>query len=132
ICNKLGFSTRSQIAAWAATLDTRSATPVLASITEVAEPPAAPSPNRTVAVRGRPSARLIGVAVIVIGLMGAGILALKLTPQTAAPGAVLFADGLVRPGAIAIDSNGAVLVAARDQVVKVSDGTPTVLAGTGD
>src|SRR4029077_13007489 len=98
ICNKLGFSTRSQIAAWAATLDTRSATPVLASITEVAEPPAAPSPTRTVAVRGRPSARLIGVAVIVIGLMGAGILALKLTPQTAAPGAVLFADGLVRPG----------------------------------
>src|SRR4029077_7202161 len=54
------------------------------------------------------------------------------TPQTAAPGAVLFADGLVRPGGIAIDSNGAVRVAARDEGVQVGDGTPTVLAGTGD
>lgn len=132
ICNKLGFSTRSQIAAWAATIDTRAPVPVFVPAPGVAELPAAPAQARRIAVVSRPSARMIGAAIIVIGLMGAGIVALKLTPQTSAPGAVLFADGLVRPGGIAIDSNGAILVMAGNQVVKVSNGTPTLVAGTGD
>jgi len=131
ICNKLGFSTRSQIAAWAATLDARSAGPVTAPSAEPAEMTGAPLPRRQRFAFSRRSAALIGLAVIVIGLMGAGILALKLTPQTAAPSAVVFADGLVRPSGIAVDSKGAILVTAHNQVFRISDGTQTLVAGTG-
>jgi DNA-binding beta-propeller fold protein YncE/DNA-binding CsgD family transcriptional regulator len=130
ICNKLGFSTRAQIAAWAATLDTRAEAAVIAPMPEVAEKSAPPTSTRRVAVSGRPSARLIGVAVIVIGLMGAGIVALKLTPRPAAPGAVVFADGLRRPNGIAVDSTGAILVMDGSQVHKISDGRPSLIAGT--
>jgi DNA-binding CsgD family transcriptional regulator/sugar lactone lactonase YvrE len=131
ICNKLGFSTRAQIAAWAATLDTRSAVPVTMPKAEAVEVAAAPVPRGKRYAVGRRSAALIGVAVIVIGLMGAGIFALKLAPPTAAPGAVIFADGLIRPNGIAVDSHGAIFVMARDQVWKIADGIQTLVAGTG-
>jgi DNA-binding CsgD family transcriptional regulator/DNA-binding beta-propeller fold protein YncE len=131
ICNKLGFSTRAQIAAWAATVDTRAAIPVMAPKANAADVAAAPAPRRKGFAVSRRSAALIGMAVIVIGLMGAGILALKLTPQTSARGAIIFADGLIRPNGIAVDSKGAILVTAANQVVKISNGTPTLVAGTG-
>jgi DNA-binding CsgD family transcriptional regulator/DNA-binding beta-propeller fold protein YncE len=130
ICNKLGFSTRAQIAAWAATLDARTAVPVMAPKANVAVV-AAPAPRRqTLAVNGA-TARWIGVAIIVIGLLGAGLLALKVMPQSAAPAWATIADGLSRPNGIAVDTAGAVLFMDGNRVRKISHGTPTLVAGTG-
>jgi DNA-binding beta-propeller fold protein YncE len=75
--------------------------------------------------------RWIGIAIIVIGLLGAGLLTLTLTPQTAPPAWVTIADGLSRPNGIAIDSTGAILVMAGNRVQKISHGTATLVAGTG-
>jgi DNA-binding CsgD family transcriptional regulator/DNA-binding beta-propeller fold protein YncE len=130
ICNKLGFSTRAQIAAWAATLDARAALPVSAPKTDGAEVVAPASNRRRLVVSGA-AARWIGVAIIAAGLLGAGLLAMKLAPQTGAPAAVTIADGLSRPNGIAIDSKGAVLVMDGDQVHRISDGKASLVAGTG-
>lgn len=130
ICNKLGFSTRAQIAAWAATIDARTAEPVVAPKLDEARV-AAPARRRWGLGGGGAAARWVGVGVIVIGLLGAGLLALKLTPGTAPPSWVTIADGLSRPSAIAIDSTGAILVMDGDRVRKISHGTPSLVAGTG-
>jgi DNA-binding beta-propeller fold protein YncE/DNA-binding CsgD family transcriptional regulator len=131
ICNKLGFSTRAQIAAWAATFDATAAVPVIAPKADqatVAEP-ARPGGGFRLSGAG---ARWIGVAIIVVGLLGGGLVALKLTPETASPAWLPIADGLSRPSGIAIDSTGAILVMDGDRVRKIShDGTPTLVAGTG-
>jgi DNA-binding beta-propeller fold protein YncE/DNA-binding CsgD family transcriptional regulator len=130
ICNKLGFSTRAQIAAWAATFDARAAVPVIAP--QANQPMVAePSRRRRGLGLSGTAARWIGVAVIVIGLLGAGLLALRLTAQPAAPGVVTIADGLSRPNGIAIDSTGAILVMDGDQVHRISNGKATLVAGTG-
>lgn len=130
ICNKLGFSTRAQIAAWAATLDARAPVPVIAPKARGAEV-AAPTARRKGLVVSGAAARWIGVAIIVIGLLGGGLLALKLAPQTAPPTAVTIADGLSRPNGIAIDSTGSILVMDGNRVRKISPGIPTLVAGTG-
>ena len=137
ICNKLGFSTRSQIAAWAATLDSRAATvdaptaaPVIAPKPDearVVEPP----PRRKSLVLGGAASRWIGVSIIVVGLLGGGLLALKLAPHTGAPSALIFADELSRPNGIAVDSTGAIFVMDGNQVHKFSNRTLTLVAGTG-
>src|SRR4029077_18102067 len=128
ICNKLGFSTRAQIAAWAATLDAREALPVSAPKASAAEV-VAPAPNRRSLVVSGTAARWIGVAIIAAGLLGAGLLALKLAPQTGAPAALTIADGLSRPNGVAIDAKGAVLVMDGDQVHRISDGKASLVAG---
>lgn len=130
ICNKLGFSTRAQIAAWAATLDAQTAEPVAVPKVDEARVAALAQRGRGLVVTGA-AARWLGVAVIVIGLLGGALLALQLTPQTAAPTAVTIADGLSRPSGIAIDSTGAILVMDGNRVRKISHGTPTLVAGTG-
>ena len=131
ICNKLGFSTRSQIAAWAATLDARAAVPVPAMApkadTAVVTVPAL---RRKGLLVNATAARWIGVAIIAIGLLGAGILALKVVPQATSP-AVTIADGLSRPNGIAIDATGAIFVMAGNQVRKIAGGKASLVAGTG-
>jgi len=130
ICNKLGFSSRSQVAAWAATLDAGLAAPnVVPAPNGVETAPPAPRPRRL--VLSGAVARWIGVAIIVIGLLVAGLVAVKLTPQTPAPVALTVADGLSRPNAIAIDSTGAILVSDGNRIRKISHGTLTLVAGTG-
>jgi DNA-binding beta-propeller fold protein YncE/DNA-binding CsgD family transcriptional regulator len=124
ICNKLGFSTRAQIAAWAATLDATAAVPVVAPVAE-------PARRRRVPVLSRATARLIGVGIIVFGLLGGGLVALKLVPQPAPSAAVTIADGLSRPNGIAIDSTGAILIMDGDQVHRISNGKASLVAGTG-
>jgi DNA-binding CsgD family transcriptional regulator/sugar lactone lactonase YvrE len=143
ICNKLGFSTRAQIAAWAATMDARSATPeaqvaplvpprVEVAVTKADEPRVSEGVRRRRGlVLGGAPARWIGVAIIVAGLMGVGLLALKLSPHPAPPAAFIVADGLSRPNGIAVDSYGAIYVMAGDQVQKISNGKATLVAGTG-
>ena len=130
ICNKLGFSTRAQIAAWAATFDARAAVPVIAPQAEVAVV-AAPAPRRKGLAVNRAAARWIGVAIIVIGLLGAGLVALRLMPKTAPPAAVTIADGLRQPNGIAIDATGAIFVMDGNQVHKIGVGKATLIAGTG-
>lgn len=130
ICNKLGFSTRAQIAAWAATLDARAAVPVIAPKASEAEVPEPVQRRKGLVVSGG-AARWIGVAIIVIGLLGAGLLVLKLAPQTSPPAAATIADGLRRPNGIAIDSSGAILVMDGDQVHRISNGKIALVAGTG-
>ena len=129
ICNKLGFSTRAQIAAWAATLDSRDAVPVIAPKADQAMV-SVPAPRRNGLVRSGTAARLMGVAIVVAGLLGGGLIALKLLPQTAQPTAVTIADELSRPNGIAIDSSGAILVMDNDQVHRISNGKATLVAGT--
>jgi DNA-binding beta-propeller fold protein YncE/DNA-binding CsgD family transcriptional regulator len=139
ICNKLGFSTRAQIAAWAATIDARTVAPVtvpkaeapvIVPKAEVAQA-AEPVRRRSAVVLSGAAARLIGVAIIVIGLLGAGLVALKLTPHSAAPAALVVADELTRPNGIAVDSTGAIFVMDGNKVHKISNGKPTLVAGTG-
>ena len=139
ICNKLGFSTRAQIAAWAATVDSRAVEPVVA---RAFEPGIAPNvversvtdstPRRGGFILSGAAARWIGVGIIVVGLVGAGLLALKVAPQPAAPTALIVADGISHPNGIAVDSTGAILIMDGNQVHKISNGTLTHLAGTGD
>jgi len=130
ICNKLGFSTRAQIAAWAATFDATAPVPVVA-------PPAGPSTQASPArargglVLGNSAARWIGVGIIVVGLLGGGLVALKLVPQSAPPAVVTIADGLSRPNGITIDADGAILVMDGDQVHRISNGKASLVAGTG-
>jgi DNA-binding CsgD family transcriptional regulator len=82
ICNKLGFSTRAQIAAWAATADAKAA---------AAPPPAhvaaaaAPTAPQTFAVLSPARARWIGVGIIVIGILGAALIAIKFAPSSPGP-----------------------------------------------
>jgi DNA-binding beta-propeller fold protein YncE/DNA-binding CsgD family transcriptional regulator len=132
ICNKLGFSTRAQIAAWAATLDARAAVPVpaMAPKVEVAAAAALAPRRKRLLVSGK-ATRWIGVAIIVIGLLGAGIVGLKLRPETAAPAWVTIADGLSRPNGIAVDAGGGVFFMEGNRVRKISHGTPSLVAGTG-
>lgn len=138
ICNKLGFSTRAQIAAWAATLDAQTAAPavvlkadvpVILPKAEVARA-AQPARRRGGLVLSGAAARWIGVAIIVVGLLGGGLFALKVAPQPATPGAVTIADGLSRPNGIAVDSTGAIFVMDGNQVHKISNGKVTLVAGT--
>lgn len=130
ICNKLGFSTRSQVAAWAATLDATAAPPPIAPKVDTAEPPipAARPRRRVINAAG---ARWIGVAIIVVGLLSAGLAALKLASPTASPGEYTVVDGLSRPNGIAIDAAGAILILDGNRVRKVSGGALTLVAGTG-
>ncbi len=130
ICNKLGFSTRAQIAAWAATLDVRAAVPVVAPKAAGGEVTAPPSPRKGLVVSGA-AARWIGVAIIVVGLLGGGLLALKLTSYPATPAALTIADGLSRPNGIALGSTGEILFMSGNQVYKISKATPSLVAGTG-
>jgi len=130
ICNKLGFSSRAQIAAWAATLDARVAAPISAPKTNSAEVVGPAPTRRGLAIKGG-VAGWIGVGIIVIGLLGAGLVALKLAPQTPAPGWVTIADGLSRPNGIAIDYKGAIVVMDGDQVHRISNGRASLIAGTG-
>ncbi|GAC1509691.1 MAG: hypothetical protein NVS1B3_11920 [Candidatus Dormibacteraceae bacterium] len=130
ICNKLGFSTRSQVAAWAATLDQTTAAPPLAPKLDIAEPtvPAARSRHPLIT----PSrARWIGVVIIVVGLMSAGLAALKVAGPTAPPVASTVVDGLSRPNGIAVDAAGAILILDGNRVRKVSGGALSLVAGTG-
>ena len=139
ICNKLGFSTRAQIAAWAATVDARAVEPVVA---RAFEPVVAPNvversvadsiPRSSGLILSGAAARWIGVGVIVVGLLGAGLLALKLAPQPAAPTALIIAVGISHPNGIAVDSTGAILVMDGNKVRKISNGTLRPVAGTGD
>ncbi len=138
ICNKLGFSTRAQIAAWAATVDARAVEPVAA---RAMEPAVAPSVversvaesvarRRGLVVRGT-AARWIGVGIIVVGVLGVGLLALKLAPQSSAPTVLIIADGISHPNGIAVDSTGAILIMDGNQVHRISNGTANLVAGTG-
>jgi DNA-binding CsgD family transcriptional regulator/DNA-binding beta-propeller fold protein YncE len=130
ICNKLGFSTRSQVAAWAATLDAAAAVPPIAQKLAGAEAPVpATRPGRRVISAA--GMRWIGVAIIVAGLMSAGLAALKLATPTATPAAYTVVDGLRRPNGIAIDATGAILILDGNRVRKVSGGAVTLVAGTG-
>jgi len=130
ICNKLGFSTRAQVAAWAATLDATAAPPSIAPNLDVAEPPtpAARPARRAISPE---AARWIGIAIIVIGLVSAGLVALKLATPTASPAAYTVVDGLNRPNGIAIDGAGAILILDGNRVRKVNGGALTLMAGTG-
>jgi DNA-binding beta-propeller fold protein YncE/DNA-binding CsgD family transcriptional regulator len=130
ICNKLGFSTRAQIAAWAATFDATAAVPVIAPKADEAMV-AEPARRRGRLPRSGAAARWIGVAIIVVGLLGGGLVALKLVPHTAPPAGVTIADGLSRPNGISIDTDGAILVMDGDQVHRISNGRATLVAGTG-
>jgi len=130
ICNKLGFTTRSQVAAWAATLDATAAAPPITPKLDIAEPPApAERPRRRVV--SSKGARWIGIAIIVVGLISAGLAALKLAEPTAPPDAYTVVDGLNRPNGIAVDSAGAILILDGNRVQKVSGGVLTLVAGTG-
>ena len=113
ICNKLGYSTRAQIAAWVATFDPTAAAPVVAPKADQTMVSAA-APRRKGFVPSGAAARLMGVAIVVVGLLGGGFIALKLLPQTAQPTAVTIADELSRPNGIAIDFSGAILVMDND------------------
>lgn len=130
ICNKLGFSTRAQIAAWAATLDARPAAPLVPLTAEQARTDA-PRQRRKGLVLSGAAARWIGVAIIVTGLFGAGLVALRLTPHPAIPVAITIADGLSQPNGIAVDSRGGILVLDGNRVHRISNGTITLVAGTG-
>jgi DNA-binding beta-propeller fold protein YncE/DNA-binding CsgD family transcriptional regulator len=128
ICNKLGFSTRAQIAAWTASADAIAAQPTAAPANGAAT---APSVRRGRTVIGVSSARWIGIGIIVVGMLGAAFLAMKLTPQSASQGAYVVLNGLNRPSGVAVDSSGAILVADGDRIHKISDGNMTLVAGTG-
>ena len=130
ICNKLGFSTRAQIAAWAATFDATAAVPVIAPKADQAVV-AEPARRRGALRLGGAAARWIGVVIIVVGLLGGGLVALKLVPQTAPPAGVTIADGLSRPNGLAIDSTGAIVVMDGDRVHRIINGRATLVAGTG-
>jgi regulatory LuxR family protein len=139
ICNKLGFSTRAQIAAWAATLDAQAAAPAAvptadvpaivpkAQVTRAAQP----ARRRRNLVLSGGAARWIGVGIVVVGLLGGGLLALKLTPHPGAPAPFIVADGVSRPNGIAVDATGAILIMDGNRVRKISNGQPTLVAGTG-
>jgi DNA-binding CsgD family transcriptional regulator/DNA-binding beta-propeller fold protein YncE len=130
ICNKLGFSTRSQVAAWAATFEATAAAPPIAPKLDIAVPPAPVSrPGRRVI--SATGARWIGLAIIVVGLVSAGIVALKLGSPTASPDSNTVVDGLSRPNGIAVDPAGAILILDGNRVRKVSGGSITLVAGTG-
>ena len=130
ICNKLGFSTRSQIAAWTATMDPTAALPV--KTREAVQPVTAqPAHARRRLVLSGGAARGIGVLVIVVGLFGAGLFAFRLNQQGPPPLAFTLVDGLSRPNGIAIDAGGAILVMHGDQVYRISQGKATLVAGTG-
>src|SRR5205823_6146767 len=92
---------------------------------------AEPARRRGRLPRSGAAARWVGVAIIVVGLLGGGLAALKLVPHTAPPAGVTIADGLSRPNGIAIDTNGAILVMDGDQVHRISNGKATLVAGTG-
>jgi DNA-binding CsgD family transcriptional regulator/DNA-binding beta-propeller fold protein YncE len=137
ICNKLGFSTRSQIAAWAATLDARAATldapatppmPQAAPrIDSVAAIPAAP-PRRRILSPAAP--RWIGIAIIVVGLLGAALVTLKLMPRSTPPAWVPVASAN-RPSGIALDPNGTILIFDGDRVERIDGLRITLVAGNG-
>jgi DNA-binding CsgD family transcriptional regulator/DNA-binding beta-propeller fold protein YncE len=129
ICNKLGFSTRAQIAAWAATLDATAPLPRAA-------PPLDPVVAIPTAPRGRRSlspaaARWGGVAIIVIGLFGAALVALKVAPSSAPPEWVTVAVGLNRPSGIAVDSVGKILILDGDRAERIGSTRITLVAGNG-
>ena len=134
ICNKLGFSTRSQVAAWAATSDARAA----AASTEVSPPtraelaaPVPPAALRRRLVFNPAAARWIGVAIIVVGLGGAALAAIEFAPRASPPPWSEVVIGLSRPSGIAVDPSGAILVINGDRVDKVVGSSIVHLAGNG-
>jgi DNA-binding beta-propeller fold protein YncE len=129
ICNKLGFSTRAQIAAWAATVDAGAPmSPAAPTLDPVAAIPAMARSHRVISPA---AARWIGVAVIVIGLVGGALVALKLTPRSAAPEGVTVASGLSRPSGIAVDSAGTILILDGDRVERIAGTRISFVAGNG-
>jgi DNA-binding beta-propeller fold protein YncE/DNA-binding CsgD family transcriptional regulator len=129
ICNKLGFSTRAQIAAWAATMDAGAPMPpAVPTLDPVAAIFPAPRSHRVISPS---AARWIGVAVIVIGLVGGALVALKLTPRSAAPEGLTVASGLTRPSGIALDSDGTILILDGDRVERITGTRISLVAGNG-
>jgi DNA-binding CsgD family transcriptional regulator/sugar lactone lactonase YvrE len=148
ICNKLGVSTRAQIAAWSATILAGAAAPV-------ADPKANGSVSTPAAVGRRnqifsaPGRRWIGIPIIVVGLLGAGLFAMKLTTPPTPPlyevvagtgvhgytgdhGLAINAE-LSWPSGIAVDSaTHSILILDGDRVRRIgSDGIITTVAGNG-
>jgi DNA-binding beta-propeller fold protein YncE len=129
ICNKLGFSTRAQIAAWAATLDLKAVADAAAPKLDAAA--AVPVARQGRRVTAAATARWIGVAIIVIGLLSVAAVAIKLAPRTAAPEWSIVADGLSRPGGIAVDPTGAILILNGDRVEMIVGSSVKLVAGNG-
>lgn len=130
ICNKLGFSTRSQVAAWAATFDAKAAVPsVIPQASEPVHP--APQRSRSISVLSPARARWIGVAIIVVGLLGAALVTLELAPRTSAPDWYPVAVGLNRPSGIAVDRSGSILILNGDRVDRITGSSVTHVVGNG-
>jgi DNA-binding CsgD family transcriptional regulator/sugar lactone lactonase YvrE len=148
ICNKLGFSTRAQVAAWSATMEAGAAAPTAAPKANGSVSTPAPVGRRNQIFSAAP-ARWIGIAIIVVGLLGAGLLAMKLTTQPAPPlyevvagtgvhgytgdhGLAINAE-LSWPSGIAVDSaTHSILILDGDRVRRIgSDGIITTVAGNG-
>ena len=148
ICIKLGVSTRAQIAAWSATIEAGAAAPAAAPKTNgsVSTPTAVVRRNQIFSTQ---SARWIGIAIIVVGLLGAGLLAMKLATHLASPNHEVVAGTGVHgftgdhgpainaelswPSGIAVDSaTHSILILDGDRVRRIgSDGIITTVAGNG-
>src|ERR1700716_51971 len=134
ICNKLGFSTRSQVAAWAATSGAIAAAPATEGPPAISAELAAPVPPAALRRRlvvSPAAARWIGVGIIVVGLVGAALAAIEFAPRASPPPWSEVAIGLSRPSGIAVDPSGAILVLNGDRVDKIVGSSIVHVAGTG-